>query len=194
MSSLSTTSQPVAFRSAPPEAIYDTKDSLFAAIQAHGRDNGYAIKIRSTQKNRILYDCDRLGVYQQKNSTAHLSRQRNNTGSKKCDCKMRLAGVCQEDGTWALKIIEDTHNHRPSIAPVAHPAHRIASLAPEIRVEIMRNWKAGIGNTKILSSLRIAFPGINLTLKDISNITQADRLYTLAGKTPIKWLLHVCLI
>ena len=181
------TPPPTSFRSAPPEAIYSTKEALLSAIQAHGRDNGYAIAIRSTQKNRILYDCDRAGTYQSKGKkpTTHSSRQRNNTGSKKCGCKMRVAGIYQEDsGSWALKTIEDTHNHGPSIAPIAHPAHRIASLLPEIRVEIIRNWQAGMSNTLILSSLRIGFPGVTLTRKDISNIIQVERRRTLGGKSP----------
>jgi hypothetical protein len=136
------TPPPVAFRSAPPEAIYNTKDALFSAIQAHARNNGYAITTRSTKQNRILFDCDRAGAYQSKgkNPNTHPSRQRNNTGSKKCGCKMRVACVRQEEGSWALKVIEDTHNHGPSAAPIAHPAHRIASLKPEVRAEIIRAW------------------------------------------------------
>ena len=141
MASLSTTPPPTTFRSAPPEAIYTIKDALFAAIQAHGRENRYAIKIRSTQKNRILYDCDRAGTYDSKgkNSAIHSSRQHNNTASKKCGCKIRVAGV-YEAGSWALKIIEDTHNHGLSVAPIAHPTHRIAALPLEVCAEIIRNW------------------------------------------------------
>jgi hypothetical protein len=121
------TPPPVAFRSAPPEAIYNTKDALFSAIQAHARNNGYAITTRSTKQNRILFDCDRASAYQSKgkNPNTHPSRQRNNTGTKKCGCKMRVAGVRQEEG---------------SAAPIAHPAHRIASLKPEVRAEIIRAW------------------------------------------------------
>ena len=76
MASPSTTPPPMTFRSAPPEAIYPTKDALLSAIQAHGRDNGYAITIRSTQKNRVLYDYDHTGSYQSKGKkpTTHSSR------------------------------------------------------------------------------------------------------------------------
>jgi hypothetical protein len=134
---------PIAFRSAPPEAIYNSKDALLSAIQAYGRINRYAIRTRSTKPNRILFDCDRGGNYDPKGkgSNTHSSRQRNNTGSKKCGCKMRVAGV-REEGimSWALKVLEDTHNHGPSEAPIAHPAHRIASLKLEVRAEIVRNW------------------------------------------------------
>ena len=36
---------PIAFRSALREAIYSTKVALSSTIQAHGRANGYAIRI-----------------------------------------------------------------------------------------------------------------------------------------------------
>ena len=85
MAAPSTTPPPTTFRSAPPEAIYLTKDALFAAIQAHSRDNGYAISVRSSKLARVLYDCDSSGTYDSKgkNISTHSSRQRNNTGSKK---------------------------------------------------------------------------------------------------------------
>ena len=94
------TPSPLTFQSALPEAIYNTKDALFSAIQAHGRVNGYAIRTRSTKPNRILFDCDRGGSYDPKGKrhNTHSSRQRNNTSSKKCGCKMRVAGV-REEGT-----------------------------------------------------------------------------------------------
>ena len=98
---------------------------------------------------------------------------------------MRVAGVC-EAGSWALKIIEDTHNHGPSVAPIAHPGHRIATLPPEIRVEIIHNWQAGISNSKILSSLYIGFLEVLLTPSDLTNITQVERRRILSGKSPIE--------
>ena len=154
MASSSTTPEPTTFQSIPPEAIYPIKDALFAAIQAHGRANSYAVIVRSSKPHRVLYDCDRAGTYDSKGKRpdTHSSRQRNNTGSKKCGCKMRFAGVC-ENSSWVLKVMEGTHNHGPSIAPIAYTAHRIAALLPEIRAEIIHNWQASMSNSTILSSL-----------------------------------------
>ena len=139
MASSSATPPPTTFRSAPLEAVYPIKDALFSAIQAHGRDNGYAVRVRSGKPHRVLYDCDRSGTYDSKgkNPAIYSSRQRNNTGSKKCGCKMRVAGVYDNIGSWALKIIEDTHNHGPSTALIAHPAHRIAAISPEVCAEVI---------------------------------------------------------
>ena len=140
-----TTPPTISFRSAPPEAIYPTNAALFIAIQAHGRDNGYAIRVWSGKPNRVLYDCDRSGKYDSKGKKPdmHSSRQRNNTGSKKCGCKMRVAGV-YEGGSWILKVIKDTHNHGPLAALIAYPAHRIATLPLEICAEVICHWQAGI--------------------------------------------------
>ena len=87
-------------------------------------------------------------------------------------------------GSWTLKVVEDTHNHGPSIAPVAHPAHRVAALSLEVRVEIIRHWQAGISNSTILSSLRIGFLDVILTRGDLTNITQAERRHILGGRSP----------
>jgi hypothetical protein len=145
----------------------------------------------TTTPRRILYECGRAGTYNPKGKSpdTHSSRQRKNCSSKKCGCKMRLAGVWEHDTMmWVLKVLEDTHNHGPSVALVAHPAHRIASLKPEVRSEIIRNWQAGMSNSIILSSLRIGYPEVCLTCDDLSNIIQAERRNTLGGKSPVQWL------
>ena len=155
MALLSATPPPTTFRLAPLEAVYPIKDALFSAIQAHRRDNGYTVRVRSGKPHRVLYDCDRSGTYDSKgkNLAIYSSRQHNNTGSKKCGYKIRVAGICQEDRAWALKIIKDTYNHRPSVALVAHLAYRIAALPLEVCAEIIRNWQAGMTNSTILLSL-----------------------------------------
>jgi hypothetical protein len=41
---------------------------------------------------------------------------------------------------WSLEVIEATHNHGPSTAVTAHPAHRIAGLVPDTRTFIV-SWR-----------------------------------------------------
>ena len=55
--------------------------------------------------------------------------------------------------SWELKVIEDIHNHGPLVALIAHLAHRIAALPPDVYTEIIYNWQAGISNSMILLSL-----------------------------------------
>jgi hypothetical protein len=76
-----------------------------------------------------------------------------------------------------------------STAPVAHSAHRIASLGPDIRNQIESLWRSGVTNAQILSTLYITHPDIQLTTTDITNMTQSIRNQELEGRTPIQWLL-----
>jgi hypothetical protein len=183
---------------APPEAVYPDIDTGFAAIQAHAKAHGYALVQRDKKATRVLYTCDRAGKYDSKgkNPNVHISRQRKNTGSKKCECLMRVVlRLDQISSTWSLKVLETTHNHGPSIAVTAHPAHRIAALAPDTRVLISTLSCSGLLPAQILTTLRDSDLDISLIPKDIANLTQKHKLDELNRKTPIQWLIEVgCLI
>jgi hypothetical protein len=92
---------------------------------------------------------------------------------------------------WVVGVLEGAHNHPPSTAPTAHPAHRIAALTLAIRTEIGRLSHAGLSTNQILSTLRISNPSMTLIAKDIGNIVQQIRAEELNGRTPIQWLLEV---
>jgi hypothetical protein len=92
---------------------------------------------------------------------------------------------------WILYILEPAHNHPPSAAPTAHPAHRIAALLPDIRAEITKLAQAGLSTSQILTTLRISNSELPLIAKDIGNIVQQMRSEQLNGRTPIQWLLEV---
>jgi hypothetical protein len=92
---------------------------------------------------------------------------------------------------WILSVLEGAHNHGPSTATTAHPAHRNFALTPEIRAEIARLSQAGLSISQILTTLRVSDPQIPLITKDISNVAQLIRAAQLNGRTPIEWLLEV---
>ncbi|RFU25063.1 hypothetical protein B7463_g11275, partial [Scytalidium lignicola] len=184
-----TTPKPSSCGPPPPEALYTDLTALYASIQAFARANGYAFRILDSKPRRKVYACDRAGKYDSrgKKDGVHQSKQRK-SASKKCDCKMKVAAK-QEGSGWRVTVIESAHNHEASTAPIAHPAHRIAALDPDIRAQILSKAYSGIRNAQILSSLRIEFPQLLITGSDISNIIQTERLQSLAGRTPIQWLL-----
>ena len=64
-----------------PAAVYTDLSTAIASIQAHAKDNGYALFKRDTTKNRIVYTCDRYGKPQAKpkNTQVHESKRRHNT-------------------------------------------------------------------------------------------------------------------
>ena len=88
-------------------------------------------------------------------------------------------------------VISIAHNHGPSTAPTAHPAHRSAAITLATRAEIGRLSHAGLTISQILSALRTSDPETPLIAKDISNIVQQMRAEQLDGRTPIQWLLEV---
>lgn len=192
--SSSTSTDPATCGPAPPEATYTSPEACFTSIQAHARVNGYAFRVQESKPSRKLYVCDRAGQYDPKGKKPYmdLTKQRSNTSTKKCGCKMRVQLKKEGAMVWKLTTMEATHNHRPSAAPTAHPAHRIASLDPAVREAIIKYMGLGMGSTQIHIALRTEFPATLLVPSDIVNITYQARLTQLDGKRPIEWLLKVC--
>ena len=77
---------------APPEDIYPDVDTAFASVQAHAKEQGYAFRRHMTKAKRRVFACDRAGRYDPrgKDSNTHESKQRGKTGTKKCNCLMRV--------------------------------------------------------------------------------------------------------
>jgi hypothetical protein len=179
---------------APPEAIYPDVDSAFSEIQEHAREHGYALFRYYRKPSRVVFTCDRAGRYDSKGKDAstHSSKQRKKTGSKKCECLMKVElRLDKLSNQWSLGVLESTHNHGPSAASTAHPAHRLPALAPLRHTTISTLSRAGISTSQILTTLRALDPDVPLISKDISNLIQKARLQELDGRTPIQWLLEV---
>jgi hypothetical protein len=103
--------------SPPNEAIYDSVDTAFTAIQAHAKASGYALSRVTTRPSRVIFTCDRAGKYDSrgKDSATNISKRRNGTSSKKCGCLMKLE--LRQDRIsmqWVVGILEGAHNHPPS--------------------------------------------------------------------------------
>jgi hypothetical protein len=92
---------------------------------------------------------------------------------------------------WILHVLEGVHNHGPSTAATAHPAHRIAAITSHIHTEIRRLSQAGSSPGQILTTLRLSDPQTPLIVKDIANIIQQMRAEQLNGRTLIQLLLEV---
>jgi hypothetical protein len=178
----------------PPEATYPDIATAFAAIQTHAKAHGYAVFQRDKRANKVVYTCDRAGQYDSKGKDPHThsTKRRKGTGSKKCGCLMKV--ILRLDkvlNTYTLEVLEALHNHGPSAATVAHPAHRVAALVPETRAQISSLTSAGFLPGQILTALREADPEVTLISKDIANLAQKSRREELNGLAPIQWLLQV---
>jgi hypothetical protein len=181
----------------PPIALYPDLDTAFKTIQAHAKGAGYAFRKLDKKPSRAIFACDRGGNYDPRIKASwatHPSKQRNNTGSKKCGCLMKVELRLDKVTTqWMLQVLESAHNHSPSVLPIAHPAHRTSAMSPEVRAEIGTLASAGFAPNQILTALRTStYPEpVDLVAKDISNLIQEARLQELNGRTPIQWLLEV---
>jgi hypothetical protein len=181
---------------APPEAIYPDINTATASIQVHTKEHGYAFCQYNTRSNRLVFTCDCAGKYDSKGKdpNTHSSKQRQSTGSKKCECLMRVE-LCRDEisSNWSLRVLEAIHNHGPSAAATAHPVHRRAALISEACPTISTLSRAGLQPRQILTALCTLDPelGFSLIAKDISNFIQKARLEELDGRTSIQWLLEV---
>jgi len=181
----------------PSEAVYTDLDTAVAAIQGHAQCNGYALSRRDSTPRRVVYVCDRFGKPRVNKNTpvVHESKKRLGSASKKCGCSMKV--VLKQDPIseyWTLSIVEGAHNHESSIDAAAHPTYRTAALDPAVITQIKTLGTSGLAPALILSAIRVQFPTARLLQKDVSNIIQKERLKQLGGRTPMQWLLEVCLL
>jgi hypothetical protein len=182
---------------ARPEASYPDIDTACTELQAHGKEHGNVLFRYARKPSRVYFACDRVRKYHSrgKDLNTHSFKQRQNTGSKKSGCLMkvvlRLDSLSNQRG---LKVHEPSHNHRPSTASTAsttHHAHRIAAIAPSGRTTISTLLRAGLLLSQILNTLRILEPEVAFIPKDIGQPYQKARLEQLNGRTPIQRLSEV---
>ena len=81
----------------PPEAVYSSKEELYASIQAWAAQYHYAFRIeRSTKiynsgRTRILYSCDRAGIAPPANHPQRsLQDRKRHTATRKTGCKFSI--------------------------------------------------------------------------------------------------------
>jgi hypothetical protein len=104
----------------PPEGEgHPSRQSLIDAIQAHVRENGYAVTIRNSNSlfNITYLGCDRSGTYRHRNRLNETNRIRD-TASRLTGCPFRIRCSLKE-GVWVHKVTNPSHNHEASSA-VAH--------------------------------------------------------------------------
>jgi hypothetical protein len=89
--------------------------------------------------------------------------------------------------TSRLGLAPPLTNHSLTLT-AAHPAHRLATMAPDGRTTISTLARAGLSPGQILNTLHCLEPEVPLIPKDISNLIQKARLEELDGRTPIQWL------
>lgn len=104
----------------PPQLSYPDKQSLMTAVQAHGKQHGYNVVVKTssipTDKKpgraaKVWLRCDRGGKYRPRNGLTEATRKRKRT-SRLIDCPFMVIGN-GSSGVWNVEVIEPHHNHGP---------------------------------------------------------------------------------
>jgi hypothetical protein len=190
----------------PTEKAYPSPEAILAYLQELGDENGYAVKKADQNPsparlleagrqypNYILYTCTKARKAEVYESHVDKSKQRKKTGSKRTQCPFRVKAVRLDDegNEWRLDVLKEEHNHEPHMAGTADAVNRLARQPQSIFDEIDRLNLAGVSTAKILASLKLANPDINLTPRDIYNRNVRSRQQSLNGKPPVQWLMDV---
>ena len=144
----------------PPKAVYIDFTTAVTAIQAHAKCNDYALFKRDTKPLQVVYTCDRFGKAQAraKSSTIYTSKRRPNSGSKKCDCCMKLAlSLDIISSHWHLTVLNGSYNHEASADPAAYPIYRTTALDSEVITRIKTLNASGLATAQILSVVKHQF-------------------------------------
>lgn len=121
----------------PSEGVYDSRESLLAAINCWAKPRGYAFTTGKRSKTpngrvKVVFACDR-----NKLPPSTSIEQKRRTCSRGTGCKFSVLAKQSLDGTyWVLGHrpgLEYTlHNHPPSEDTSAHPVHRQLSGSDSI--------------------------------------------------------------
>jgi hypothetical protein len=166
------TTQPGPLGILPPEVTYADKEILKAAMKDHGRSNGYAIKIETSDKNRVIYKCSKSGKYDSKGKgkdVDELKRCRN-TGTIKTDCPFSVTSKLTDTGGWKVHVNDGNHNHEAVTSISTLLQYRISDLWPKTIAKIKHMNASGIPACQILSSLTAKDPNLVLIPRDVYNI------------------------
>ena len=137
---------------APSDTAYHSYNEAYSALKEHGLRYGYGFRITASRPNgptiktRVYIGCDKCREYK---SQARLR----STGSRASNCPFRLV-IRQKNDQWLLQVLNDQHNHGPSLNPSAHHVYRKRTPAQKEMIDSLS--KAGVAPKQILTAIRQA--------------------------------------
>lgn len=177
----------------PDNALYTDLEPIFASLQHHARDNGYAISKETTTATRQVYKCSKGGKYKSKGKTHDVesSKHRKSSGSIKIGCPFRVVAHRTPRGQWQVRVHNGDHNHSAETTVPASTKHTRIALAPEVKSDICVMVALGTKPSTILQAVRLKYRDVAVVAKDIYNIQYSYRTKQLAGIKPTQWLFDV---
>lgn len=154
-------------------------------MRSVGRSLGYVIVIKRSVNSssgkipRVILQCDRGGTYKSKKISTR------NTGTKKIDCPFRLEGkYLSVDDCWTLRVICETHNHKPALYMEGHPyARRLSEDEARLVKDLSIN---NVKSRNILSTLKQQNMDNASIFKTIYNARHKFRTTENVGKTKMQ--------
>ncbi|KAL8667144.1 MAG: hypothetical protein Q9168_007330 [Polycauliona sp. 1 TL-2023] len=135
--------------------FYPTLDALVAAVNQHGKQQGYAIvKLRTKKRGDVVFKANLACA---RGATRKSSGQgKRNSSTIKCGCPFDAYAVRKKETPgWEMTIKNGEHNHGPS-SPEDLVVHRRADMTREVREEIRKFMDAGRKPSEIHTSLKSA--------------------------------------
>jgi len=105
-------------------------------------------------------------------------------GSRKIGCEFRLTITRTTDNKWTVEVLNDTHNHDPSLQPSAHLSHRKLTQDEEKLLKSMAD--RATKPRYILLVMRQLNPDTHVTTSDIRNQKAKLRKEELGERTSIE--------
>ena len=101
---------------------FSTKEELMDHTRRHYENEGVLLTIKSSKDNRVVFKCDRGGVYSNVLSLTSESRMRK-THTRRTGCLFEV--ICTSlKGVWAVRKVMGTHNHDLSVNLGGHAVKR----------------------------------------------------------------------
>jgi FAR1 DNA-binding domain len=164
-------SQPGPLGAPLPTGQYDDLLQIKVFLQAHARQNGYAISVQKTTPKDGAWICSKGGKCRDKgkSSAVYESKRRKNTATTKTDCPFRVRAALDADGKFTTVVVDPNHNHDAVVALSALPHHRLGALTDDERQKVANMNQLGHSPTAILTALRHVNPNSCLVPRDIYN-------------------------
>ncbi|XP_077219971.1 PKS-NRPS hybrid synthetase cheA-like [Tasmannia lanceolata] len=171
----------------PSPIHFQTREELLEHARNFGKDQGYMITIKRSQKDkRVTLGCDRGGVRRSRKSSSANHRQRK-IGSRLINCPFKMEGRKKTDGSWVLKIKNGEHNHEALEDMSCHPFNRRFSEEEVLHIKEM--IAAGVQPREMLTTLKQNNPNLLAMSRDVYNIKKKIRQENLSGRSTIQALL-----
>lgn len=162
----------------PQPRTFQDRDNLIKYVRDFGASQGYVVTIKKSKKDRrVLFGCDRGGVYRNRRKIEEGKRKRK-VSSRLINCPFEAVGK-KDDDVWVLTIKNGEHNHEPLKDMSEHPYSRRFTEEEVWQIKLMT--EAGIKPRQVLKALKQTNPDLQSTPRHLYNVKAKIRQGNISG-------------